>query len=569
MNCDTCHSLLTDFVYDELDEGTRAEVEAALENCPECRAELAMLRRTAEAFDTIEALEVPAKLHNDILRAARLAAAEARPQRSRWAAFFASPALSAALSILLLAGGGAAFYQLTYGGGESASESPYIEQATVAAVSEADEAEPETIEEEEMELAEELAPTPAPPEEALVAPAAEAVEHSAPRQEEEERHSLDQIARNAEPVDREADDGVAFDLDNEGRDGSARGEPTATTPVGGSVTGASSSGRGIADFDASAVQRGGGGRTPHDDSRIGNMAPSAPRSTGPSPPAANAQEPEEPRRQRSNTRAADSNDSLAARDGSREHDSFGGLRPDDSDPHAPGSAATINEARGDASEPVAAMDPAPEAELAPEPEPTVAVAAPSPMPPAADSSTYAMETQQGYGQAGGGAYDDAQAHLEAGSLADREEFEEEYAPAYAEAGDEYEEQPAAEQVYLAEAERSESSNSNSASSDYDTGIGHYDNGRYGRATRALGRFLDDAPSSDPRRAEARYFLGAALYRQGDYRLAQTELRQFLSENPGHAYASDAEVLLEDIEERNHPTNRRYAPSEALDSMEAQ
>jgi tetratricopeptide (TPR) repeat protein len=253
--------------------------------------------------------------------------------------------------------------------------------------------------------------------------------------------------------------------------------------------------------------------------------------------------------------------------------SYRELRPEPNDPHAPGSTATINEARGNAPDPVGAAErgPEPEPEPEPEPAPIVAVAA-APSPPPTDAPTSASEAQ-GFGQAQSGApYDGALAGLETEETADQEEPGEDYAPAY-EGVDDYGGDAAADEVYLAEAEQTGSDrlreSENSDDSEFDSGLGHYDSGRYGRASRALGRFLDDSAASDPRRAEARYLLGAALYQQGEYRLAEIELDQFLSANPGHRYAEQAGVLLDDMATRNSPTNRRNAPSEATDLMEAQ
>ena len=577
MNCETCHSLVMEFAYDELDERMRAEVEAALEKCPECRAELAELRRTAQAFDTIEPLEVPAKLHNDILRAARIAAVEAKPARSKWSAFLASPAFSAALALGILVGGGAVFYQMTYGGAY-APEANYATETVVASATD-EAAGPMTREEAEQELAEELGPTTEP--EPLTQQQAAAPENM--EDPTEGRHSLERLADNeARAEDALNQPRPSFDLDREEDDrfevqDTVLGENRASERVGGTVSGASSAGRGIADLDPSSVQRGSGRASAYDDSRLGNMASSAARPTGPSRSEPTPNEPSAresaPDRNRSGNLGSRRNRDRASsgeegterstspvRTREDSSDAYAGLAPPTDDSHAPRSAATIDEARVLA--PTASVPP-PEAE----PEAVVVAAAPAP-PPTSTRGYEPARQQQGYGQpsggeAGGGGFDGSLAAAELEPEEQSLRYEEEYEEGgYAHADVEADSDGPAREVSI-----SEPSSDSSRASDFDIGSDHYDNGRYGRASQALSRFLDDASPDDSRRGDARYLLGAALYQQGDYSLARAELERFLRDHPGHGYTNQAQMLLGDIIARDQPRNRQLAPVEAFDSME--
>jgi TolA-binding protein len=120
-------------------------------------------------------------------------------------------------------------------------------------------------------------------------------------------------------------------------------------------------------------------------------------------------------------------------------------------------------------------------------------------------------------------------------------------------------------------ERLASSTELSLDGDYTEGIDFYDDGRWGRANRTLRRFLEVADPSDSRRAVARYLVGASYHQQGQYENAERELTRFLEGYPEHEYADEALVLLEDIQLRTSPANRRYAPAPApaLDAMEAE
>lgn len=135
MNCEHSQTLLIDYLYGEVDDGARLEVEAALAECAACREELAALRRTHAALDELPALEVPARLHADLLRAARLHAAERAPRRSPFAALFAGPAFALAASAVLVTGG--AFLVVQLSSGDARQEADMA--ATASALSEPEE----------------------------------------------------------------------------------------------------------------------------------------------------------------------------------------------------------------------------------------------------------------------------------------------------------------------------------------------------------------------------------------------------------------------------------------------
>ncbi len=119
MKCEQVKEHLLDYLYGELPPELNETVERALGECPECAAELAELQQVRRAAGSLPALEVPPRVHNDIMRAARLQAdeyAKAKRPAFSWSAFFASPALASALVIGLVLGVG---YMLTQqaGGG--------------------------------------------------------------------------------------------------------------------------------------------------------------------------------------------------------------------------------------------------------------------------------------------------------------------------------------------------------------------------------------------------------------------------------------------------------------------
>ncbi len=538
MNCTTCQSLLVEFVYDELDGEKHAAVAAALEHCAECQAELAQLRQTMQVFDKVEALEVPAKLHNDILRSARLAAAEAGPQRSWLASFVASPAFSVAFSGLLLLGGGAAFYQLTYGGqAEYAPASVEVDSVATAAP---EAQRPSGAADGEMQFAEELA--------ASAAPVAEAsAEDSADNERVVEgRHSLD---RAGDIRQAQAENSLRPPTEGDFGDGRQRNDNADfDQPLGGSVTGASSSGS-MPPSVAAPIQR--GGSAARDPSATSNMMPTpTPNEPGPAPPTPQPEPEEEDEEFYGNERLA-LGGSLGSNSG-RERDrdrrsSRSAVRPSPNDSHAPGSAATNNQARQDA----------------PSPEPTAAV----PSEPGAGAGYGSRDLAERYEEALPEAEEEARYADDFGGAAEEESAE--VASEVAAAAPSREQGTRGEsQSYADETEVTTGSGSSPAD-DYMDGVDHYDSGNWGRANRALRRYLEVAEPSDSRRAVARYLVGASYYQQGEYRNAERELLRFLDSNPGHRLADEARVLLEDIEQTQAPTNRRNAPSPASDSVEAE
>ncbi|MCA9563571.1 MAG: zf-HC2 domain-containing protein, partial [Myxococcales bacterium] len=102
MNCEQLKEHLVDFLYDEMDPKLRGEVEAALRECPDCASELAELRAIHEAAATMPSLEVSPTVHQNIMRAARLEAAE-RTEKANAGfslmALFRSPAFASAFVI--------------------------------------------------------------------------------------------------------------------------------------------------------------------------------------------------------------------------------------------------------------------------------------------------------------------------------------------------------------------------------------------------------------------------------------------------------------------------------------
>ena len=104
MNCQEVKENLISYLYDELPESARGEFERALADCPDCAAELDELRGVHELVATVPRLDVPAQIHNNILREARLAAGEMNTRRDRgfsFASFFSSPAFATALVVCL------------------------------------------------------------------------------------------------------------------------------------------------------------------------------------------------------------------------------------------------------------------------------------------------------------------------------------------------------------------------------------------------------------------------------------------------------------------------------------
>ena len=153
MKCEQLKEHLVEYLYDELPAELRLEVESALESCPECTAELEELRLVHDLAASVPRLEVPPKVHNDILREARLHASKitAKQERQRFSlrAFFASPAFASATVLGLVLTIGLVLSRQGAG--------PSLDQPTrepIASLGEADEAaEAETAAEPPMEFA--------------------------------------------------------------------------------------------------------------------------------------------------------------------------------------------------------------------------------------------------------------------------------------------------------------------------------------------------------------------------------------------------------------------------------
>lgn len=75
MNCATCHDLLIDYLYGELDDTQRPAFEAALAQCPECAAELEALKQLQATADLAPYAELTDAQRAHVLAAARDAAA--------------------------------------------------------------------------------------------------------------------------------------------------------------------------------------------------------------------------------------------------------------------------------------------------------------------------------------------------------------------------------------------------------------------------------------------------------------------------------------------------------------
>ena len=104
MNCEQCRELLVGYLYEELDDRQRKQLESVLRDCPECQAELQELMATVQVYRQLPDVEVPARVHANILREARLHADVLKAASRPWYAGWLIPGLSlgaAAASILL------------------------------------------------------------------------------------------------------------------------------------------------------------------------------------------------------------------------------------------------------------------------------------------------------------------------------------------------------------------------------------------------------------------------------------------------------------------------------------
>lgn len=101
---------LVDLLYDELPEELKHEVQQALKEHPDCAQELDEMREIHLLAESAPTLEVPAKVHNDILREARLNAHQKTTKEKTSGSFFVrwlnSPAFASALVVCLVLGVG-------------------------------------------------------------------------------------------------------------------------------------------------------------------------------------------------------------------------------------------------------------------------------------------------------------------------------------------------------------------------------------------------------------------------------------------------------------------------------
>jgi anti-sigma factor (TIGR02949 family) len=115
--CDHVRDLLAELIYGELDTSSEREVRRHIEDCPECRQELADLERVRAVMRSSTELELPAGLEARVMSEARQALPEAEtapPEsepsglRALLSRLLASPAfrpaLAASLTALLIAG---------------------------------------------------------------------------------------------------------------------------------------------------------------------------------------------------------------------------------------------------------------------------------------------------------------------------------------------------------------------------------------------------------------------------------------------------------------------------------
>jgi Putative zinc-finger len=94
------HEQLADLVDGTLDEGSLAGVQAHLETCAECRADVEVARRGRLAARSLPAAEPPTDLHERVAAAAGAGRGEA-PRWYRWAGAAAAVAVVLAVAIAL------------------------------------------------------------------------------------------------------------------------------------------------------------------------------------------------------------------------------------------------------------------------------------------------------------------------------------------------------------------------------------------------------------------------------------------------------------------------------------
>lgn len=158
MNCEQCQQLLLDYTYGELPAAQQADFLAALERCPECKQELARLQRVRRSVqEAAPAREVPALLHANVMRQARLHADQLQTQRQgiweKVSSLLFHPAFASATALVALFAVGVSFFDL--GQGEPAMETaaqrpPALAQAPAASPTMATPAAAEKADEEEL-----------------------------------------------------------------------------------------------------------------------------------------------------------------------------------------------------------------------------------------------------------------------------------------------------------------------------------------------------------------------------------------------------------------------------------
>ena len=120
MNCEQCQQLLLDYAYGELPAAQQADFMAALERCPECKQELARLQRVRRSVqEAAPSREVPALLHANVMRQARLHADQLQTQREglweKATSLLFHPAFASATALVALFAVGVAFFDLGQG----------------------------------------------------------------------------------------------------------------------------------------------------------------------------------------------------------------------------------------------------------------------------------------------------------------------------------------------------------------------------------------------------------------------------------------------------------------------
>lgn len=109
MSCETIREHFVDYLYGEPSEEVIARVQHEVSECADCAAELEKLETVKSAMSSLPALEVPPRVHQDILREARLAADRRAPGSGRGfslALIWRSPAFAAACLVALVLGVG-------------------------------------------------------------------------------------------------------------------------------------------------------------------------------------------------------------------------------------------------------------------------------------------------------------------------------------------------------------------------------------------------------------------------------------------------------------------------------